>query len=192
MKALRFFIPLAGFVLLALLLYSGIGKDPHYVAKSTVDKPVPDFALTTLADAGVTVTKAQLLGKPYLLNVFGSWCVACQQEHQYLRRYARNGRVPIIGVNWNDTREDATRWLAQFGNPYSQVLVDETGHMVIELGVTGAPESFLVDPQGVIRYKYIGPLTDEVFAREIDPRVAAMTGATAPAATAATATGGGK
>ncbi len=183
MKALRFFLPLIGFALLALLLYSGIGKDPHYVAKSTVDKPVPDFKLTTLADPNLVVTKASMLGKPYLLNVFGSWCVACQQEHQYLRRYAKNGTVPIIGVNWNDTREDATRWLAQFGNPYQTVLVDTDGHMVIELGVTGAPESFLVDPQGVIRYKYIGPLTDEVFAKEIDPRVAAMSGGATTAAT---------
>ncbi len=170
---LRFVTPLVTAIALGALLFWGIGKDPTRLPSPLVGKPTPAFALPTLADPTVTLTRDELLGQPYLLNVFASWCVTCRQEHPILASYARTNEVRIIGLNWKDTREDATRWLAQFGNPYQTVIVDETGSVGVDLGVYGTPETFLIGPDGVIAFKHVGLLTPEIIDAEIRPRLAA-------------------
>jgi cytochrome c biogenesis protein CcmG/thiol:disulfide interchange protein DsbE len=171
---LRYLLPLALFAGLAALLASGLGKDPHVVPSPLIGKPAPAFDLPAFADASRRVTSAALAGQPYLLNVWGSWCVACREEHETLMQLSQSGLIPIIGFDWKDSHEDAQRWLAQLGNPYREVAVDAEGRTAIDLGVYGAPESFLIDAQGVIRHKVIGPITPEIIERELKPRIAAL------------------
>jgi cytochrome c biogenesis protein CcmG/thiol:disulfide interchange protein DsbE len=171
---MRFAIPLLLFLGLGVLLYAGLGKDTRYVPSPLIDKPAAAFALPELRDPSRTIDSKALSGQPYLLNVWGSWCVACQEEHPVLMRYAQRKRVPLVGLNWKDEPDTARRWLAQLGDPYDAIPVDADGRVAIDYGVYGAPETFLVDGQGVIRFKYIGPLTDEIIAKEIEPRLAAM------------------
>lgn len=171
-------IPLAVFGLLAALLAAGVwlSRAPNREALPSplIGKATPAFALPVLHEPGRIVRAADLRGAPYLLNVWGSWCPACRDEHPVLTRFAETRRIRVIGYNWKDTREDALRWLEQFGNPYWLVLTDEEGGSAIDFGIYGAPETFLVDAQGRIQWKYVGPLTDEVVQREILPRVEAM------------------
>ncbi|HET9484292.1 MAG TPA: DsbE family thiol:disulfide interchange protein [Xanthomonadales bacterium] len=178
MKHLRFILPLAMFAGLALLLFAGLGKDTRLVPSPLIDKPAPAYELPSLRDPGARIRTADFAGKPYLLNVWGSWCVACRVEHEVLTKFARRELVPVVGLNWKDVPEDATRWLAQFGDPYDAIPVDADGRVAIDYGVYGAPESFLIDGAGIIRYKHVGPLTEEIVERELLPRIAAMNGAT--------------
>jgi cytochrome c biogenesis protein CcmG/thiol:disulfide interchange protein DsbE len=177
MRFLRFALPLAIFAVIGVLLYSGLGKDPRTLEVALLDKPVPAFDLPELRADGQRVTSAALLGRVYLLNVWASWCNGCQYEHPVLTEFARRGIVPVVGLNWKDERDDALRWLAQFGDPYDAIAADADGGTVIDFGVAGAPESFLVDAQGVIRYKHVGPLTPDVVEREILPRIRRLEGA---------------
>lgn len=175
---IRRLVPFLVFMLLVVL--SGVGivwnthHDAGYVPSPLIGKAAPAFDLPTLDDSAQRVRKADLLGKPYLLNVFASWCFACGDEHPVLMEYAGKFGVPLIGYDYKDTPADAKAWLAQHGNPYRRVIADESGDTAIDFGVYGAPETFLVDARGVIRYKHIGPLTPEVIAQEIDPAIAAL------------------
>jgi cytochrome c biogenesis protein CcmG/thiol:disulfide interchange protein DsbE len=175
-------IPLAVFLALVGLLGFGIWwnqhHDPRAVPSPLIDKPAPQFALPLLDSPAKSVGSADLAGKPYLLNVFASWCFACRDEHPVLMRERTRLGVPLVGFNYKDEPDDAKRWLAQYGNPYDLVIADYPGDVAIDFGVTGAPETFLVDGEGIIRYKYISPLTPEVITREILPRIAAMTAGT--------------
>jgi cytochrome c biogenesis protein CcmG, thiol:disulfide interchange protein DsbE len=175
MKA-RFLIPLGAFVLLAAVFAYGIKRAPdkHFIASVMVGKPVPEFSLPSLTDPGKNVTSQQLRGKPYVLNVWGTWCPECRVEHQSLLQIQQLGRVPLIGVNWRDADEEALAWLAQLGNPYSQVAVDKQGRLAIDLGVYGAPETFLIDARGIIVHKHIGPLSLEIFKRDFEPKLDAQ------------------
>jgi cytochrome c biogenesis protein CcmG/thiol:disulfide interchange protein DsbE len=174
------FLPLAGFALIAILLGSGIAwmrsNTMNVVPSPLIDKPAPAFDLPLLADPDQRMSNADLMGKPYLLNVFASWCYACLDEHPLLMAEGKRLGIPIIGFNYKDETADAQRWLAQFGNPYSAIVVDREGRTAIDFGVYGAPESFLVDAQGIIRYKRIGAITPEILAFEIKPRLKAMHG----------------
>lgn len=175
MKAWKFFLPLLGFAALGLLLATGLraGRDPRLVPSPLIDKPAPAFSLPDLVESRPRVTSDALRGKPYLLNVWASWCVACRDDHPVLMRYSRKpGALPIVGLNWKDDSGDARRWLLQFGDPYAQIAYDFEGRTAIDFGVYGAPETFLVDRDGVIRFKHVGPLTDEIIARDIEPRAA--------------------
>jgi cytochrome c biogenesis protein CcmG/thiol:disulfide interchange protein DsbE len=136
-----------------------------------IDRPAPAFALPSLHAPEQIISRADLLGAPYLLNVWASWCPACQIEHPLIERIAREGKIQVIGFNYKDDPVDAKRWLRQFGDPYSQIVVDRDGRSGIEWGVYGAPETFLVDAQGVIRFKHVGPMTPEIFARDILTRI---------------------
>jgi cytochrome c biogenesis protein CcmG/thiol:disulfide interchange protein DsbE len=171
-------LPLAGFVLLVALLGFGIAfmrnNNLNEVPSPLIGKPAPEFTLPVLNDPDRLISNTDLAGKPYLLNVFASWCFACLDEHPLLMAEAKRLGVPIIGFNYKDEAEDATRWLNKFGDPYSVVIADRDGRVAIDFGVYGAPESFLVDGNGIIRYKRIGALTPDVLAREIRPRLAAM------------------
>lgn len=174
-------LPLAGFVLILALLGFGIWwnqhNDPRAVPSPLIDKPAPAFALPMLQQPARSFGSADLAGEPYLLNVFASWCVACRDEHPILMQEGKRLGVKLVGFNYKDEPDDAKRWLAQYGDPYDIVIADFPGDVAIDFGVTGAPETFLVDGAGVIRYKYISPITPGVIATELLPRIAALKGA---------------
>lgn len=171
---MRFLLPLLLFIALGALLFAGLGKDTRRVPSPLIDKAAAAFALPELRDATRMIDSKQFAGQPYLLNVWGSWCVACQEEHPVLLNYARSKNIPLVGLNWKDDNDTALRWLAALGDPYDAVPVDADGRVAINYGVYGAPETFLIDGAGVIRFKQIGPLTPEVIANEIEPRLATM------------------
>lgn len=168
----KFLLPLAGFILLVALLAVGLKLDPREVPSPLVGKPAPEFSLPLLHDASQTLTQKDLLGKVWLFNVWASWCPSCREEHPVLVEYSRTpDAIPIIGLNWKDKREDGLRWLARFGNPYQASVYDADGRVGINYGVYGAPETYLIDKAGVIRYKKIGVVTPEVLEKEILPKV---------------------
>lgn len=179
-------LPLAAIViglvflsLMGLLLYgvSQSGRaDRDALPSPLIGKPAPAFALPVLHEPQRTVTLEQLKGQPFLLNVWGSWCVECRVEHPVLTRFAETRRLRVVGYNWKDEPADALRWLEQFGNPYWLVLADVEGRAAIDWGIYGAPETFLVDAGGMIRWKHIGALTDEVIEGELLPALAAIEG----------------
>ncbi len=169
---IRAFIPLAVFALIGGILWSGIGKDPSLLPSALIDRPAPAFSASSLQDENRVISKESLLGTAYLLNVFGSWCISCRHEHPLLMEYARKGEFKIIGLNWNDTREDAKRWLAQFGDPYEQIIFDADGRLGIDFGVTGAPESFVISAEGRVLYKFVGPLNPDEIEKRVKPLLA--------------------
>lgn len=169
----RFLIPGLVFLALAGVLYIGVVRSPN---KSTLQsallgKPAPKFDLPTLADPAVRISSEQLKGRPWVLNVWGTWCVACREEHPVLLEIARQGAVPLIGFDWKDEDDAAKQWLEQLGNPYSVVAVDRDGRGAIEFGVYGAPETFFVDEQGIVQYRHVGPMTLDVWQREFLSRL---------------------
>ncbi|MDX1569747.1 MAG: DsbE family thiol:disulfide interchange protein [Xanthomonadales bacterium] len=169
MNRLILILPLVGFLALSGLLYSGIGKDPSVLPSALIDRPAPDFAVPELLEPTRTVGKADWLGKPYLLNVWASWCGACQIEHQVITDIAQSGVVPVYGLNWKDERSEALRWLDHFGNPYAAIAHDPENEVGIDFGVYGAPETFLIDAQGHVRFKHVGPLTEKILNEQIIP-----------------------
>lgn len=165
----RFLIPVAIFILLGVLLAYGLKLDPRKIPSPLIGKPVPTFALPSVADPKRTVRSEDLRGRAYLLNVWASWCVACREEHPFLVELKQANAIPIIGLNYKDQRTDALNWLGTLGDPYELSVSDLHGHVGIELGVYGVPETFVVDKAGVIRYKHIGPLTPEVWRTKLVP-----------------------
>jgi len=162
-------IPLAVFLGLVVFLFVGLGRDPREVPSPLINKPAPDFQLPQLQEPTKVFSTQELRGKVYLLNFWGTWCIACQQEHPLLVEYARTGGVPIYGVDYKDERAAALRWLQQLGNPYAGIAFDAEGRTSIDYGVYGAPETFLIDRNGVIRFKQIGPITRDVWEKKIAP-----------------------
>jgi len=169
MKRFWFLIPLAAFLALAVVLAVGLKLDPREVPSPLIDKPAPKFALQRLDDAARTIRLDDMRGKVWVLNVWASWCVACREEHPLLVEFAKKKVVPLYGLNYKDQREDANRWLARFGNPYDASLYDVEGRVGIDFGVYGVPETFVIDQNGVIRFKHIGPITPDVLATKIEP-----------------------
>lgn len=171
-------LPLLAFAALALLLGVGVlmnsGKDTSAIPSPLLGKPAPDFALPVLDEPGRIITREDLLGEPYLLNVWGSWCPACRDEHPVITELAESGRIRVIGYDYKDEADDARRWLAQFGNPYALVITDVEGRAALDWGIYGAPESFLVDAQGMIRWKFVGPLTPEVVQTQLLPALESL------------------
>jgi cytochrome c biogenesis protein CcmG/thiol:disulfide interchange protein DsbE len=165
----RFTVPLVLFALLAIFLGRGLRLDPHEVPSPLLDKPAPGFALTRLDDASRTIRRDDMLGRVWMLNVWASWCVACREEHETLVEFSRTRAVPIIGLNYKDTRERGLAWLSRFGNPYESSLFDESGRVGIEFGVYGVPETFVIDKRGVIRFKLIGPMTSDAIQTRLRP-----------------------
>ncbi|MBB1471838.1 DsbE family thiol:disulfide interchange protein [Luteimonas sp. MC1782] len=167
-----------GFIVLVALLYYGVRQsdrpDRESLPSPLIGRAAPEFSLPVLHDASYRVGSADLRGQPYLLNIWGSWCPACRDEHPVLAKYAETKRIRVIGYNWKDEPADALRWLEQFGNPYWVVITDYEGRTAIQWGIYGAPETFLVDAQGIIRWKHVGPLTDEIVDEVLAPMVDAM------------------
>lgn len=168
---LKGLFPLMVFFALCLAFAYGLTKDPRELPSQLIDRPFPQFSLPDLMDETQILDKSYLQGQVTLVNIFGSWCVACDQEHPMLMKLSRNKEIAMLGVDWRDTREDGLRWLARGGNPYTRVIFDAESKLAIDLGVTGAPESFLVDKKGQIRYKYIGPITEQVWQKTLKPLV---------------------
>jgi cytochrome c biogenesis protein CcmG/thiol:disulfide interchange protein DsbE len=158
-STLKRFMPLIVFVALVALLAIGLTLNPRLVPSPLIDKPAPAFELPLLFKEG-SFSNKDLTGHVTLVNVWASWCFACRQEHEVVKHLSRNG-VRIIGLNYKDEPDDAKRWLDQLGNPYQAVAVDHSGRIAIDWGVYGAPETFLIDQQGIIRHKVIGPLSSE-------------------------------
>ena len=171
-KAMRW-LPLAVFGALALLLAAGVWlarkPDREALPSPLIDRPAPQFALPVLHEPQRTVTLAELGGQPFVLNVWGSWCPECRVEHPVLTRFAESKRVRVVGYNLKDEPAEALRWLDQFGNPYWLVVTDYDGRAAIDWGIYGAPETFLVDGNGVIRWKHVGPMNDATIADELVP-----------------------
>ena len=157
----RFLIPLTVFIILVLFLGFGLTHDPRRVPSPLIDKPAPAFALPQLLTPEKTLSPGNMLGSVWLLNVWASWCVSCRAEHAVLNQWTRNSAVKLVGLNYKDHREDALAWLRQLGNPYSISVVDAAGQTGIDWGVYGVPETFVIDSKGIVRYKHIGPLTQE-------------------------------
>lgn len=167
-------LPVGLFGVLVIFLAIGLTRDPSVIPTEMIDREMPAFELTELRDEAVTVSQTDLVGEVTLVNVFGSWCVACLQEHPTLMELSRDDTVRIVGINWRDDREDALAWLAKHGDPYESIVFDAESELVIEIGVTGAPETFVLDPSGRIRYKQIGPITPEVWTKTIRPVIDAI------------------
>ena len=165
----RYLIPLAVFIVLLGFLAVGLKLNPREVPSPLIDKPAPAFQLERLDQPNQIVKLEDLRGQVWLLNVWASWCVACIQEHPVLVEFSKSGALPIYGLNYKDRREDAKAWLAKNGNPYNVSIVDADGRVGIDYGVYGVPETFLIDKQGVIRFKQIGPVTPEVLQDKILP-----------------------
>ena len=170
---LRFGIPLVLFVLLGVFLYVGLHRDPSYVPSPLIGKPAPEFKLPSLQDASYVVDSNELRGRAWVLNVWGTWCVGCRQEHSTLVEIARSHTVPLIGLNWKDDGDAAQEWLRTLGNPYAVVAADQEGRVAIDWGVYGAPETFLIGPDGKVLFKHIAPMTMDVWNREFVPRIRA-------------------
>ncbi|MCX7554511.1 DsbE family thiol:disulfide interchange protein [Marinicella sp. S1101] len=169
-KALIALIPLAVFFSLIALLYINMGNHSEVLPSPLIGKPVPEFEHQTLYSKE-TLTQADFIGEPWLLNVFGSWCPSCQVEHPLVAALANTGKIKVVGLNWKDEEQDAKAWLQKWGDPYHEVLVDYEGDTAINLGVYGAPETFLIDAQGIIRYKIAGVLTSQIIRDELLPLI---------------------
>jgi len=162
------FIPLAVFAVLAAFFWRGLSLNPNEMPSALLNKPVPPFSLPRLENPQELRTENLFQGKVSLLNVWATWCVTCRDEHAFLNTLKQQG-IYIIGIDYKDNLQDAQRWIAELGNPYVDIVSDEEGRLGVDLGVFGAPETYVIDKQGVIRYKYIGDLNQKVWDETIKP-----------------------
>jgi cytochrome c biogenesis protein CcmG/thiol:disulfide interchange protein DsbE len=167
MNRLKYFVPLLAFLILALFLMRGIELDPAELPSPLVGKPLPDFSLPAL-EGDHLLGRKDLTGKAYLLNVWATWCPSCKMEHPYLLHLAKQG-VMIVGINYKDDSSLAGKWLENLGNPYVFNIVDGKGSLGLDLGVFGAPETFLIDQKGIIRYKHVGIINERVWKESLLP-----------------------
>jgi cytochrome c biogenesis protein CcmG/thiol:disulfide interchange protein DsbE len=169
----RFILPLLVFALLVIVLGIGIKQSPEkdLIPSPLIGKAAPAFSLPSLTDPGQRVSSAQLRGHWYLFNVWGTWCYACRDEHPMLLKIRQADVIPVVGLDWKDDNGDALSFLRQQGDPYQTIAVDHDGSEAIMWGVYGAPETFLVNPQGIVVYKYIGPITQDAWQQQILPRL---------------------
>jgi cytochrome c biogenesis protein CcmG, thiol:disulfide interchange protein DsbE len=175
----KFLLPFAAFVALAVLFAFGLNpkRDIHALPSPLIGKSVPDFTLTDVWNPDAPVSNSTYKGQVYLVNVWGSWCIACREEHATLLAIAQQKVLPIVGIDWSidhatKERDKAQRWLQQLGNPYTTVAFDQEGRTVIDFGVTAAPETFLIDGRGRVLYKFANAMTLEIWQREFLPRIA--------------------
>jgi len=164
-------IPLGIFVVLLVFLAIGLTRDPREIPSPLIGKAAPAFTSSRLLAPATTFSSKEMLGQVWLLNTWASWCVACRQEHPILMEFAKTKMLPIVGLDYKDQDADGLKWLARFGNPYDFVVTDKDARIGIDYGVYGVPESFLIDKGGIIRYKQIGPITEEALREKIVPLV---------------------
>jgi len=168
---IRALAPLAIFLLIGLAFAIGLTKDPQNLPSELIDQPFPEFALTELYDEDKILTQDIVKGQVSLINVFGSWCVACNVEHPVLMTIAQRKEAKLIGIDWRDDRDKGKAWLAKRGNPYDAIIFDDESLLAIKLGITGAPETFITDKLGHIRYKHVGVITPEIWLQTIKPLI---------------------
>ncbi|MEJ2114811.1 MAG: DsbE family thiol:disulfide interchange protein [Gammaproteobacteria bacterium] len=168
---IKYLLPVILFFVLCGFLFIGLYKDPSEVPSPLIGKPVPVFSLPKLNDSSVQFSHKDFLGKVSVLNVWATWCFACKQEHSTLLELANRGVAPIYGLNYKDEAAKAKLYLRDFGNPFDANAFDEAGRVAIDWGVYGAPETFIIDRKGIIRYKHIGPLTNEDLENKILPLI---------------------
>jgi cytochrome c biogenesis protein CcmG/thiol:disulfide interchange protein DsbE len=177
MKLLRVLLPMAVFLGVMWFLFAGLSLNPREVPSPLIGKPAPAFQLPNLHAPEKTISRDDMLGKVWMLNVWASWCAPCQEEHPLVIDIARRNLVPVYGLNYKDQGPAARNWLARLGDPYVATLVDADGRVGIDYGVYGVPETFIIDRQGQIRFKHTGPLTPEVLRDRIEPLVKELQGA---------------
>ncbi|MFG3695608.1 DsbE family thiol:disulfide interchange protein [Stutzerimonas stutzeri] len=166
MKRLLMLLPLAIFLIVAVFLYRGLFLDPTELPSALIGKPLPSFSLPSVEDSQQLITAEDIKGKPALVNVWATWCVACKVEHPVLNQLAKQG-VTIYGVNYKDDNAAAQKWLREFHDPYQLNISDAQGSLGLDLGVYGAPETFIVDKQGIIRHKYVGVIDERVWREQL-------------------------
>ena len=174
MKTLRLLLPAALFAVIALFLYKGLDRNPRELPSALIGKPAPAFTLPVLGRPNEAWSPSDHAGKVWLLNVWGSWCAACQIEHPVLEDLARSGLVPIVGLAWKDRPEASVAWLRRFGDPYALVVSDVDGRVGIDWGVYGAPETFVIDKRGMIRFKHVGPVDPGLVKSRLVPLIQAL------------------
>jgi cytochrome c biogenesis protein CcmG/thiol:disulfide interchange protein DsbE len=170
MKA-KFLVPLGLFIVLVGFLAVGLKLDPREVPSPLVNKPAPAFTVPQMQQAELQFSSTDMLGKVWLLNVWASWCVACREEHPVLMGLAKQQLIPIIGLDYKDQRKEAMGVIKRTGNPYDVIAFDADGRVGIDYGVYGVPESYLIDKNGIIRYKEIGPITQDALDKKIIPLI---------------------
>lgn len=166
MSRIMVWLPLAVFAVLVGFFFKGLTLDPNEQPSALIGQPVPEFQLTDL-NTGQPLSREQLPQQPFLLNVWASWCITCQVEHPYLTQLSQ--QMPVVGLNYKDTETAARNWLQKLGDPYAVQIFDPTGRLGLDLGVAGAPETFLVDGSGVIQARIQGEVNQRVFERQIQP-----------------------
>lgn len=174
MSRLKLFLPLGIFLALALLLARGLQLDPKALPSALIDRPLPEFSLPVLG-ADQIVERSEVIGEVALFNVWATWCISCRVEHPYLGQLASQG-LPIYGINYKDDDADAMKWLQQLGDPYRLSIVDAQGSLGLDLGVYGAPETYVVDREGVIRYRHVGVIDERVWSEILEPIVTELRG----------------
>lgn len=168
-------VPFLVFIILVLFLWRGLFLEPHTLPSAQLGRPITAFELPSLEDSKPFDSK-QLQGQVVLLNVWASWCAACIEEQVFLMSLSREGLIPIYGLNYKDKSSKARQWLAEWGNPYVAVAEDRQGKVAIDLGVYGAPETFLIDKQGRIRYRQVGILTETIWQEKLLPLIKQLQG----------------
>ena len=168
---LRFLVPFAVFAALVVFFAIGLNRDPREIPSPLINQPAPAFKLQQLQAPNKSFSPADMLGQVWLFNVWASWCVSCREEHPVFVALAKTKFVPIVGLNYKDQSPDALQWLMQFGDPYVLSVIDIDGRIGIEYGVYGVPETYVIDKQGVIRMKHVGPVTPQIMQDKILPRV---------------------
>ena len=170
-KALRWFIPLAVFLVLVVFMAAGLRHDPREVPSPLIGKPAPAFELPLLNQPDKSFSQKDMLGTVWVMNVWASWCPPCLVEHPVVSEFARSGIAPVVGLNYKDAREDALPWLKRNGDPFKVTVFDAAGRIAIDYGVYGVPETYVIDRKGIIRYKRVGPLTPEIVQKKVRPLI---------------------
>ncbi len=174
----RYFIPLVVFVAMGAFLFRGLSLEPSHIPSPLIDKASPQFRLEQLNGGGAEFNSADMQGQVWMLNIWASWCVACRDEHPLFVRLSEQQLLPIVGLNYKDKAADAAQWLAQFGNPYTVIPADVDGHVGIDWGVYGVPETFIMDKSGNVRYKHVGPVDQNTLDTIILPLISQLQAAT--------------
>lgn len=175
-KRILFITPLVLFAGLAVYLAFGLTRDARVLPSALIDKPIPEFALPALFPGEPGFTTADLKGKVAVVNVFASWCIPCRAEHPLWMRFAKEQKVPLYGLNWKNKRDDAIKWIGELGNPYRRIGYDVNNVAGIEWGVYGVPETYIIDRNGRIRKKHVGPIFPEILEKELLPMIRELQG----------------
>jgi cytochrome c biogenesis protein CcmG, thiol:disulfide interchange protein DsbE len=168
----RFIVPIGLFAALIGFFFVGLGRDKETLPSPLIGKPAPAFELVTVEDPNRKIATRDFAGKPYVVNIWGTWCPGCRQEHPVLLELARRNVVPIVGIDWKDDLQLAQQWLRDLGNPYVATGFDDEGRTSIDWGAYGAPETFLVDARGIVIHKHTGPLSIEAWERDFMSKIA--------------------